>query len=647
MFLSIDIETYSSVDLTKAGVYKYVEAPDFQILLMAYAYGDGAIHILDLTKEKIPEQVKIDIACNYEVKKSAFNANFERVCLSKHLGIDGYMDPELWICSAVKSRYAGYPGYLEGAAREAGLEQQKDKTGKQLIQYFCKPCKPTKKNGGRTRNLPEHDPEKWEQFKSYCVQDVAVERALQNKLQGTPVNTDEWKLWYLDQEINDRGCQLDMRLVKNALEFNKQHTTRLRNRMQEITGCENPNSLPQLKRWLMEKTGKHIGALDKETVPQLIKETKDPDVKEVLEIRRELGKTSTSKYQAMDRTVCADERARGLLMFYGAARTGRWAGRLIQVQNLPQNKIPDLALARNLVRDGKFDLLELFYDSPPVILSQLIRTAFIARPGKKLIISDFSAIEARVIAWLADEQWRLNVFNSHGKIYEASAAAMFHVPIESIDKGSPLRSKGKIAELALGYQGSIGALKSMGGEKMGLSVDEMKHIVDTWRSANPRIVQLWDDIEEAAMRVIDTQAERPIETHGLKISYYLNGLTIRLPSGRTLRYPKAQIGKNKFGRPSITYHGTYTGGYGEIETYGGKLTENIVQAVARDCLAVAMMRINEAGYDIVMHIHDEVVIEGRSGELDAVNAILAQPIGWAPGLPLKGDGFETYYYMKD
>ena len=643
--LSIDIETYSSEDLLKTGVYRYAEAEDFEILLLAYAYDNEPVRILDLASgEDLPTELVKDITGhNPEVICSAFNANFERVCLSHHLD-DVFIAPDHWICSAVKSRYAGLPGHLDGAAKALGLEQQKDAAGKRLIQYFSKPCKPTKVNGGRTRNLPEHDPEKWQLFKDYCVQDVEVERAVSKALEKIPLPKSEWDLWYVDQRINDRGVRLDMDLVNSALTINQGYTSHLASQLQIITGADNPNSLPQLKAWLERKIGRTVDSLDKNAIPAILEETDDPEVVAVLQIRRQLGKTSTSKYEAMSRSVCEDDRVRGLLMFYGASRTGRWAGRLVQVQNLPQNKIADLELARDLVKGGDEETLEMLFSSTPVILSQLIRTAFIASPGRKLVISDFSAIEARVIAWLAGEQWRLDVFNTHGKIYEASASKMFGVPIDKVDKA--LRAKGKIAELALGYGGALGALKQMGGDKMGLSDEDMKGIVTMWRSENPAIVQLWEDLEEAGIRAI--QEKRKTSTHGLKLFTWRGGLYIKLHSGRVLSYPKVAIGKSRFGTDSITYMGQRaTGGYGEVETYGGKLTENVVQAIARDCLAVAMMRMEAAGHRIVMHVHDEVIIDGSAGDLEEVNEIMSQPIDWAPGLPLKGAGFETDYYMKD
>lgn len=650
--LAIDIETYSSEDLLKTGVYRYAEADDFEILLLAYAYDDEPVRIIDLASgDIIPPQLRRDILGHHvdgggDVICSAFNANFERVCLSRHFGSTGFIAPDHWICSAVKSRYAGLPGHLDGAAKALGLEQQKDAAGKRLIQYFSKPCKPTKVNGGRTRNLPEHDAQKWQQFKDYCVQDVEVERAVSKALAKIRVPQSEWDLWHVDQRINDRGVRVDMDLVNNALRINNSYTDFLKDQMRILTEVQNPNSLPQLKAWVERRMGRKIDTLDKNAVPLLLEETDDQEVAAVLQIRRELGKTSTSKYEAVARSVCSDERVRGLLMFYGASRTGRWAGRLVQVQNLPQNKIEDLDLARSLVRRGEEELLWLLYSSTPVILSQLIRTAFIASPGKKLVISDFSAIEARVIAWLAGEGWRLDVFNTHGKIYEASASKMFGVPIEKVDKS--LRAKGKVAELALGYGGALGALKQMGGDKMGLSDEDMKGIVTMWRSENPAIVQLWEDLEEAALRVIQERGLKSVETHGLKIFSWRGGMYIKLPSGRVLSYPRAGLTKNRFGMTSISYYGLRTtGGYGEIETYGGKLTENVVQAIARDCLAVAMMRMDAAGYEIVMHVHDEVIIDGYAGDLERVNAIMGETIEWAPGLPLKGAGFETDYYMKD
>jgi len=651
--LYIDIETYSEADLIKSGVYRYSEDPSFEILLLAYAYDDDPVQIIDLARgEHIPQTLLRDILRN--TPKSAFNANFERVCLSRRLrGNESFLAPESWTCSAVYSRYLGLPGYLEGAARIAGVEQQKDSAGKRLITYFCRPCKPTKANGGRLRNLPEHDLEKWQQFKAYCIQDVETERSLRLYLEslqshGVGVPDHEWALWHLDQRINDRGVRLDRNLVDCALEFNTIYQQELKGRMQEITGVDNPNSVAQLKDWLEEQTGAKITSLDKEHVGILLSKYGEiPEVKSVLGLRKELGKTSTSKYQAMDQVMSAeDNRARGLLMFYGADKTGRWAGRLIQVQNLPQNKLPDLEIARDLLKAKMYSIIELLYDSPSSVLSQLIRTAFVPSPGNIFTISDFSAIEARVIAWLAGEDWRLEVFKTHGKIYEASAARMFRVPMDEIGKGSPLRAKGKVAELALGYGGAVGALTQMGGEAMGLSVDEMQTIVNEWRAANPGIVGLWRSVEEAALRAIDTQKIIAFK-HKVNFRPARGGLYIRLPSGRHLTYPGARITTGKFGNPAITYQGTYTGGYGDIETYGGKLVENIVQAIARDLLAEKMIAVEEAGHQIVMHVHDEVIIDGPPGSLDDVNDIMGAPVSWAPGLPLRGDGFETPYYKKD
>jgi DNA polymerase len=582
------------------------------------------------------------------VLKTAYNANFERTCLAKYFGKP--MPPEQWQCTAVHALTLGLPGYLDGVAKVLKLEQQKDDAGKALIRYFCMPCKPTKKNGGRTRNLPEHDPEKWEQFKEYCAQDVEVERDLRYKLSQYPMRKKERKIWELDQKINDSGVLVDMQLVENAIACDEAYQESYFQEAQKLTGLENPNSVAQLKGYIKETTGETVKSLNKEKVAEMLEETKCETVKRVLELRQKMGKTSIKKYQAMERAVCPDGRVRGLFQFYGANRTGRWAGRLVQVQNLPRNSMPDLDLARQLLKAREFELLELFYDSVPEVLSQLIRTALIPSPGCRFIVSDFSAIEARVIAWLAGEDWRMKVFRSHGKIYEASASQMFKVPIEKITKGSPLRQKGKIAELALGYGGAAGALKAMGALEKGLKEEELPGLVDTWRTANPAIVQFWWDIGNAAMDAVKNKSTVQVH-HGIEFSYESGGLFLKLPSGRRLCYVQPQIKPHhKFNKPTVTFMGTEQGSnWGRIETYGPKLVENIVQATARDCLADALLRLDKAGYKIVMHVHDEAVLEMPDGEGSVEEAceVMAQPLKWAPDLPLPADGFETGYYMKD
>jgi DNA polymerase len=646
--LSIDIETYSSVDLPSCGVYAYASAPDFEILLFGYAIDDGSVKVVDLSQgEEIPESVISDLF-NPEVLKTAYNANFERTCLAKRFGKP--MPPEQWECSAAHALTLGLPGYLDGVAKALKLQQQKDSAGKALIRYFCMPCKPTKKNGGRTRNLPEHDPKKWEQFKEYCAQDVEVERDLRYKLSQYPMRKKERKIWELDQKINDSGVLVDMQLVENAIACDEAYQESYFQEAQKLTGLENPNSVAQLKGYIKETTGETVKSLNKEKVAEMLEETKCETVKRVLALRQKMGKTSIKKYQAMERSVCPDGRVRGLFQYYGANRTGRWAGRLVQVQNLPRNSMPDLDLARQLLKAREFELLELFYDSVPEVLSQLIRTALIPSPGCRFIVSDFSAIEARVIAWLAGEDWRMKVFRSHGKIYEASASQMFKVPIEKITKGSPLRQKGKIAELALGYGGAAGALKAMGALEKGLKEEELPGLVDTWRTANPAIVQFWWDIGNAAMDAVKNKSTVQVH-HGIEFSYESGGLFLKLPSGRRLCYVQPQIKPHhKFNKPTVTFMGTEQGSnWGRIETYGPKLVENIVQATARDCLADALLRLDKAGYKIVMHVHDEAVLEmpDDEGSVEEACEVMAQPLKWAPDLPLPADGFETGYYMKD
>lgn len=645
--LSIDIETFSSVDLGKSGVYAYTEAPDFEILLFGYAIEDGPVHVVDLASgEYLPDKVDLDLA-DQVVIKTAFNANFERTCIAVHF--NRMMAPEQWRCSSVLALTLGLPTKLEEVAKVMRLEQQKDTAGKNLIRYFSIPCKPTKANGMRTRNLPHHAPEKWEQFKAYCLQDVEVERTIRKRLEKYQPSHFEQKLWCLDQRINDRGVLVDPVLVQNAIACDTQYQNRRIEEAAKLTGLDNPNSVAQLKGWLLEAEGLEVDSLNKATVPELLKQAETDDVKRVLELRQEMAKTSVKKYQAMDRARCTDNRVRGLLQFYGANRTGRWAGRLVQVQNLPQNHLKDLDLARDLLIAGEFDLLEMVYDSVPVVLSQLIRTAFIPAPGHRFMVADFSAIEARVIAWLAGEKWRLDVFNTHGKIYEASASAMFRIPLEDVTKD--IRQKGKVAELALGYQGGPGALISMGALEKGLTEEELPGIVKAWRVASPNIVQFWWDVERAAVEAVRDKTTFTLQ-HGLAFTYESGILFIRLPSGRKLAYVRPRIEINpRFDKPALSYEGQdqVKKQWVRMFTYGGKLVENITQATARDCLAESLLRLDATGYKTVMHVHDEAVLEVPNdwGSLDEACEIMGQPIPWAPGLPMRADGFETEFYKKD
>lgn len=642
--LGIDIETFSDVDLIKCGVYAYADSPAFEVLLFAYSFDGEETQIIDLAQgETIPAEVESAIFDD-SITKTAFNANFERTCLSRYFGTK--LSPGSWHCSAVQAAMLALPRSLEDVGAVLGLDKQKMKEGKELIRYFCVPCKPTKANGGRTRNLPYHAPEKWELFKTYCKRDVDVEKAIRQKLNNFPIPESEMEMYRLDQEINDRGVLVDLALVHQAISCESLHKEIVTKRAYELTGLENPNSVAQIKGWLTGR-GMEIDSLSKKAVADLIKET-DGEVEELLKLRLLMAKTSVKKYEAMERSVCKDGRVHGLLQFYGANRTGRWAGRLVQVQNLPQNHIVDLELARNLVKQGRFEDVELFYDSTPNVLSELIRTAFIPKQGCRFLVADFSAIEARVLAWLSGEQWRLDVFASHGKIYEASASAMFHVPIGEITKGSPLRQKGKISELALGYGGSVGALTSMGALDMGLAEEELSPLVSTWRNANPHITQFWWDVDAAAIKAVTEKRETRI---GRITFFYQSGILFAmLPSGRKLAYVKPRMAVNKFGRNGLTYEGIgESGKWGRIETYGPKLVENIVQGTARDLLAEAMLRLKKRGYQIVMHIHDEVVLEVPDGvsSVEEVCSIMAEQPDWAVGLPLRADGYECAFYKKD
>ena len=652
--LTIDIETFSSIDIKKAGLYKYVQSPDFEILLFAYSLTGQPTQIVDLAQgEQMPIHI-IEALADPFVTKRAYNAAFEWYALSKFF----YTPLEQWQCTMFHGLYCGYTAGLGPTAVALGLPQDKRKlsTGSALIRLFCTPTTPTKRNGERIRTLPHHEPEKWELFKAYCVQDVEVEKEISSRLKNFPIPVTEQQLWVLDQKINARGVAIDRYLVDGALQIDALSTNVLTIEASNITKLENPNSAQQLTEWLSTK-GIQVDNLQKETVSNLIKETSG-EVKRVLEIRQELSKTSVKKYQAMVAAVCDDGRVRGLLQHYGANRTGRWAGRLVQVQNLPRNYIETLDTARELVCQRKTDALKFIYGNIPDTLSQLIRTAFVPSKGRTLLISDFSAIEARVIAWLAQEQWRLDVFNTHGKIYEASASQMFGVPIECIQKGNPeyaLRQKGKVAELALGYQGAAGALISMGALNNGLTEEELPDIVRRWRSANRRIVDLWYSLENATLQVLRTG--QPVGVKSLlfaRESDIVNGLdflTITLPSGRKLFYVKPFIADNDFGKEAIHYWGMdqTTKKWTQLSTYGGKLVENVVQAIARDCLSETLFRLERAGYETVMHIHDEVVLDVpvHLADLDKVASIMGAPIAWAPGLPLNAEGFISAYYKKD
>ena len=642
--ISIDIETYSSESLLTGGVYRYTQAKDFEVLLFGYSVDRAEPQVVDLASgETIPEEILTALS-DPAVTKWAFNALFERTCLSRYLGV--YLSPVGWCCSMVWAATLGLPLSLEGVGAVLGLTKQKLAEGKDLIKYFCGPCKPTQTNNGRTRNLPCHDPGKWEAFKLYNKRDVEVELAIKKRLAPFPVPADEWQNYWLDQRINDTGIELDRTLVQNAICCNTHFKDFALQRAHEITGLENPNSPIQMMGWLAAQ-GVAMETLTKEEVAEKIKETSG-EVREALCLRLELARSSIKKYVTMENVVGQDGRARGLIQFYGANRTGRFAGRLIQVQNLPQNHLEDLKEARELVRSGNFDALELLYDSPSDVLKQLIRTAFIPRQGCRFIVADFSAIEARVIAWLAGETWRQKVFAKNGDIYCASASAMFHVPVEKHGVNGHLRQKGKIAELALGYGGSVGALKNMGALNMGLMEDELPAIVEKWRQASPHIVRYWWDVDRAVKQCIVTR--QPQRVGSVKFTYEKGILFIQLPSGRRLAYVKPRIGVNKFGGDSVTYEGV-----GEqkkwlrLESYGPKFVENIVQATSRDLLVSAMRRLSHKGYRIVMHIHDEAVLEVPEGEssVEEVCAIMAETPVWAEGLILNADGYECNFYKKD
>lgn len=657
--ISIDIETFSDVDLQKSGVYKYVESSLFEILLFGYSVNGGEVQVVDLVQgESIPTDILVALTDD-NVIKWAFNAQFERICLSAYLhkhypqhfytysitedSVGNYLDPFSWRCSLVWSAYMGLPLSLAGAGAVLGLPEQKLKEGKELIRYFCVPCKPTKTNGGRERNLPHHDMAKWQMFLSYNKRDVEVEMSIQSKLSNYPVPDFIWEEYYLDQEINDRGISLDMEVVTNAIATDERSKNHLMAEMKELTGLENPNSVQQMKQWLLDRD-LETDSLDKKAVAGLLK-TVDEPLRSVLTLRQQLAKSSVKKYQAMENAVCKDGRARGMFQFYGANRSGRWAGRLIQLQNLPQNHMPDLEEARSLIKANDYDALEILYDDIPDTLSQLIRTAFVPKNGMKFVVADFSAIEARVLSFLAGEMWRAEVFANGGDIYCASASQMFHVPVEKHGVNSHLRQKGKIAELALGYGGSVGALKSMGALDMGLAEEELQPLVDAWRSANPMIVQFWWDVDRAVKTAVKQKIST--ETHGIRFVCKSGMLFIKLPSGRSLSYVKPRMGENKFGGESVTYEGVgATKKWERIESYGPKFVENIVQAISRDILMYAIRTLSHCF--ICGHVHDEIIIECSKGvSVDAICEQMGRTPPWIDGLLLRADGYETEFYKKD
>ena len=646
--LSIDIETFSDIDLIKCGVYKYADSPAFEILLFAYSIDDGEINIIDLVNgEELPEEIAEAIKSD-TVIKTAFNAQFERVCLSKYLGLpEGeYLNPQSWYCTAVQAAELSLPSSLADVGAALGLERQKMTEGKELIKYFCVPCKPTKSNGGRTRNMPKDAPDKWTLFKEYCKRDVDVERQIAEKLKKYPLSKSEHDLYVLDQRINDRGVLVDLEFARQAVKLNSIQSAVATEQAYTLTGLENPNSVAQLKEWLIEN-GVEIDSLSKKAVAALADET-DGDIQEMLHLRLLMSKTSVKKYEAVMRSVCKDNRVRGMMRFCGASRTGRWSGQILQVQNLPQNHLPDLTLARDIVKDGDFEMLDMTFGNVPNVLSELIRTVLIPKQNHRFIVADFSAIEARVLSWLAGEQWRLDTFRNGGDIYCASASQMFRVPVEKHGVNGHLRQKGKISELACGYGGSVGALKNMGAVEMGVPEDELQGLINDWRNANPHIVKLWTEVGNAAMKAIK---EKTIVSLGKLVFMYERGiLFIRLPSGRRLSYIKPRIGTNRFGGDSITYMGVGASKKWErLETFGGKLVENIVQAIARDLLASAMMNVANAGYDIVFHVHDEIIAEAPDGQgsVDEMCMLMSINPDWADGIPLSADGYECEYYRKD
>ncbi len=662
--LSIDLETYSDTDISKCGAYKYAESDNFEILLFGVSVDGGPVIVYDLTAgDKIPTEI-IEALFDHNIIKWAFNASFERVCLSNWLRkhypdmardymsedddpADNYLDPESWRCTMIWAAYMGLPLSLEGVGAVLKLDNQKMKEGKELIKYFCCPCKPTKSNGGRTRNLPEHAQDKWEIFKAYNRRDVEVEMSIKQKLSRFPVPSFVWDEYHLDQNINDRGIMLDMNVVNNAILFDERSKSSLMTSMQDITGLDNPNSVVQMKDWLSDQ-GVELESLGKKEVAKYVK---NPDgnangnITDALKLRLQLAKSSVKKYQAMQNAVCKDGRAHGMFQFYGANRSGRWAGRLIQLQNLPQNHMPDLSQARDLVRTGDYDTLDMLYDDIPDTLSQLIRTAFVPKSGYKFIVSDYSAIEARVLAYIAGEKWRMKVFADGGDIYCASAQEMFHVKVEKHGVNSDLRQKGKIAELALGYGGSVGALKSMGALEKGLKEEDLQPLVNMWRESNPNIVKFWWDVDAAVKKAVSQHIKT--EVRGIRFSYQSGMLFITLPSGRQLSYVKPRIGENQFGGESVTYEGLGTNKkWQRIESYGPKFVENIVQAISRDLLCFAMRNLSFCR--IVGHVHDEVIIEcSPDVSVDALCKIMSRSPEWMPDILIRGDGYQCNFYQKD
>ena len=639
--ISIDIESYSDVDLSKCGVYKYSSSPNFEILLFGFSVDGGDVRVVDVAcGEEIPADILAALS-DESVIKWAFNAMFERVCLSNYLG--EWLEPESWKCSMVWSATLGLPLSLENVGAVLGLEKQKLSEGKDLIRYFCVPCKPTKANGGRTRNLPEHDREKWERFKAYNLRDVEAEMQIQQRLAKFPVPEFVWEEYRQDQEINDRGIGVDMEMVRNAIAMDGRSKSELSAAMQELTELENPNSVQQMKQWLSEN-GVETDSLDKKAVAGLLKKVPEP-LKTVLTLRQQLAKSSVKKYQAMENAVCADSRAHGMFAFYGANRTGRFSGRIIQLQNLYKNTMPDLAQARELVRCGDFEALEILYDSVPEVLSELIRTAFVPQDGRKFIVADFSAIEARVLAWLAGEKWVSEVFEKGGDIYCETASRMFHCKVEKHGENADLRQKGKQAVLSCGYGGSSGALKAMGALEAGMTEDELQPLVDSWREANPNIVQLWWAVDRAVKECI--KKRMPTETHGIRFDYQSGMMFATLPSGRRLAYVKPRIGENRFGGESVTYMGVGgTKKWERLESYGAKFVENLVQGIARDILCYAMQTLKNCA--IVGHVHDEVIIEAdQRMSVEAVCEQMGRTPPWAKGLLLRADGYQCEWYQKD
>lgn len=660
--LHIDLETYSSVDLVKCGVYKYVESEDFEILLFAYSLDDGPVCVIDLTADDgrydIPDEI-LSMLQDEDVVKVAHNAVFERLCLSKYLGV--YLDPRGWHCTMVHASMLGLPSSLDKVAKTLHLDEQKDSRGKLLINYFCKPCMPTKANGSRTRNLPMDAPEKWQQFKEYNRQDVVTEMAIYDKLTKFPIPKKEYDLWCLDQRINDYGILIDTGLVETIRTFAAENDAKMKEECLELTDGIEISRIAKLKEWISNKEGRDIPSLTKEAVTELLADASiSKETRRILQLRQQTGKTSVSKYEAISRAVCADGRLHGTLQFYGANRTGRWAGRIFQPQNLPRNTFQDFDGARKAIKEGDIDIVDMLYDSYNNVFSTLIRTMLIPSPGCMFAVADYSAIEARVTAWFCDEAWRQEVFAGDGKIYEASAAQMFHVPIESITKGSDLRKKGKVAELALGYGGGVAALERMGGADMGLSTEEMEDIKIKWRAASPNIRSMWYTISRAVEAAVNERRRVDI-AHGMYYWYSSGILFAHLPSGRDLAYVRPRIIDGKFGT-ELEYEGSssdkdedgkmkFKGGWGRQHAWGGKLFENLIQAIARDCLAEAMMKIDKAGWPIVMHVHDEVIVEVpgniATSALEQLEKIMGEPVAWAPGLYLTADGFISAYYRKD